>query len=255
VALTGDRIEAKFTLNGAPIGAVIPAARQREIAIDIVGGGAIDCVDILKNGELLKRFSQTDVDDDGGAADVIHTKLYLELGWGAKHREAEWQVEFGIDEGTLLSVEPRFRGLEVVSPAERNAADGESFYRSRVLSRGESSVRFETVSRGNPTNSTSATQGVCLEVEMPPSATVWAVINGVRVEHSLAELIAGARSGSLDHTDAPSWRFHRAPLPHQWQWKLDYSDCDDDANEGSYYVRVRQTNDQWAWASPVFLRS
>ncbi len=251
-ALTGDRIDLKFSVNGAPMGAVIPVASKQQIEIEVEGGAAIDCVDVIKNGRLLRRFSQPDIADQE-ETELIRTKIHLELGWGAKHRSAKWDVELGVDGGRFLNVEPRFRGLEVVSPAERNTEDGESFYRSKILNQNDRAVIFESFSNGNATNSTSATQGVSIEVEMPRDAKVYAVMNGIRAEHTLSDLMEGARSGSLDHTDAPSWRFNRAPRPEELNWKLAFEDTDD-GGEGSYYVRVRQTNDQWAWSSPVFLR-
>ncbi len=251
VALTGDRIELKFSVNGAAMGAVIPHARKRDIAINVVGGGAIDCVDVIKDGKLLRRFSQTDV--VANESELVRTKIHLELGWGAKHRSAEWKVELGVEEGRLLGVEPRFRGLEVVSPAERDTEVGESFYRSKVHGSTKQAVTFETYSQGNATNSTSATQGMCIEVEMPRTAMVYAIINGIRTQHSLAELMEGARSGSHDHTDAPSWRFNRAPRPEELNWSFAFEDKGE-LEDGFYYARVRQMNDQWAWSSPVFLR-
>lgn len=254
VALTGDQIELKFSVNGAPLGSVIPVADRRDLRIAVTGGGAIDSVDVIRNGGLFRRFAPLENLPVGTGAELVRTKIHLELGWGAKRRSTEWDVEFGIEEGRILSVEPRFRGLEVVSPAEREAAEGESFYRSRVLGTSDRSVHFETVSQGNPTNSTCTTQGLCLEVEMPRTAKVFALLNGRRAEHALEELMVGARSGSLDHTDAPSWRFNRAPRTDEWQASFEFSD-DEPMDEGFYYVRVRQTNDQWAWTSPVFLRS
>lgn len=260
-ALTGDRIGLKFSVNGAPMGSVIPPSANRQLHLAVEGGAAIDCVDVIRNGELWRRFSQAeaqaaatggDGNEDSGSGESMRTKLHLELGWGAKHRSTEWEVEFGIEAGEILAVEPRFRGLEVVAPTERDAGEDESFYRSRVRERRNRSVVFETVSQGNPTNSTCTAQGLCLEVEMPPSAKVFAVLNGIRAEHSLAELMEGARSGSLDHTDAPSWRFHRAPHPQEWCWEFDFTD-DEPMDEGFYYARVRQRNDQWAWSSPIFL--
>lgn len=252
-ALTGDRMELKVTVNDAPMGAVIQVTEERRIEFDLAAGGAIDAVDILKNGKLEKRFSQPDFPAPE-RGETVRTKIHLELGWGAKHRSAEWQVEFGVEGGRVISVEPRFRGLEVVSPAERNTEAGESFYRSRVIAKTERAVSFETVSNGNATNSTSATQGMCIEVEMPVDAVVYAVMNGVRAEHTLSELMRGARSGSLDHTDAPSWRFNRAPKPEELSWRGAWIDEDHSGDESNYYVRVRQRNDQWAWSSPVFLR-
>ena len=253
-ALTGDRIQLKFAVNGAAMGSVIPVSTRREIAIDVAAGGAIDCVDVIKNGKLIRRFSQMDVAEESGAGDNVRTKIHLEVGWAEKHTTTVWDVDFGIDAGRILSVEPRFRGLEVVAPTERAVAEGESFYHSRVLEKMERTVRFETQSDGNPTNSTCTTQGMCLEVEMPRGARVFAVMNGVRVEHTLDELMLGARSGSLGQTVAPSWRFNRAPEPKEWNWTFESVDEDDSGEEGCYYVRVRQTNDQWAWCSPVFLR-
>ena len=94
---------------------------------------------------------------------------------------------------------------------------------------------------------------MCIEVEMPRGGKVFAVMNGIRAEHSLSDLMHGARSGSLDHTDAPSWRFNRAPKPEELNWSFSFDD-EGEIEDGFYYVRVRQTNDQWAWSSPVFLR-
>lgn len=253
VAMTGDRIDLKFSVNDAPLGSVIPHTTKREIEIEVEAGGAIDSVDVIKDGKLLRRFSQTDV-PDLEKSEIVRTKIHLELGWGAKHRTAEWDVEFGVDEGKVLNVEPRFRGLEVVSPAERDSEEGESFYRSKVREQSERFVSFETISEGNATNSTSATQGMCIEVEMPKTSKVYAVMNGIRSEYSLVDLMQGARSGSHDHTDAPSWRFNRVPQPEELNWKFSFTD-EGKLENGFYYVRVRQKNDQWAWSSPIFLRN
>ena len=252
-ALTGDNIRLQFSVNDAAMGAVTKPSEACSIHARIGGGHAIDCVDIIRDGQLLRRFSQTDFEPHQDT-DTINTKIHLELGWGAKHRSQKWNVELGVTDGKINGVEPRFRGLEVVSPAERDADESESFYRSRVVSRDEQSVHFETVTFGNPTNYTPATQGVCIDVTMPRGAEVYAVMNGVRASHTLDELTRGARSGSLDHTDAPSWRFNRACRQEELSWNIEFGDNTRSAREGYYYARVRQTNNQWAWSSPVFLR-
>lgn len=250
-ALTGDRMNLQFTVNDQPMGTVIPAADQRRIEFAVEAGAAIDCVDILRNGQLVKRFSPYEMPADTSDRDRIHTKIHLELGWGARHKSCHWTAELGITDGEIRSIEPRFRGREVVSPVE--AEDTGGCYHSRVLETRDRSVVFETVTQGNPNNSTPAMQGLCLEVDMPKDATVFAVLNGRKVEWPLAALIEGARSGRLKEIDSPAWRFHRAPLPHQWKWSGTWTDTGDP--DTSYYLRVRQTNDQWAWTSPVFLRT
>lgn len=250
-ALTGDVMDLRFSLNGAPMGSVVEEATERCFEFAVEAGGAIDSVDILCDGELVRRFSQCEMPPAKPADQTVHTKLYLELGWGARHKRCDWEVEFGISEGRIVKVEPRFRGREVVSPVEM--VEATTYYESKVLDRRGRSVSFQTVTRGNPNNFTPATQGLCLEVQMPRNAKVFAVLNGQRVAWPLDALIEGARSGRLHDIDSPSWRFHRAPCPHEWQWRGHWIDTA--GGNASYYLRVRQRNDQWAWTSPVFVRS
>jgi len=150
-----------------------------------------------------------------------------------------------------LRVEPRFRGREVVSPVEGDdSATG--FYESNWRQLDDRHVRFETVTRSNPNNATNASQGLCLEVEMPGDGIIRATLNGKSDTRSLLQLVEGARTGHLGGIDSPAYRFHRAPLPHEFKWSFDWTDLG--KGEDNYYLRVRQTNDQWAWSSPVFLR-
>ena len=251
-ALTGDRIALRFALNDAPMGALLEAGGgTRRIEVAVEGGGAIDCVDIVKNNRLLRRFSETDVAEEA-AGEVVRTKLFLELGWGEKRKQADWDVSFGISAGEILSVEPRFRGQEVVSPVEREDGAPAQLHSAHWEREGERGVRFTASSIGNPTNSTSATQGMCLEVEMPREGTVEAVLNGRAARFPLTRLLAGARTGRLGGIDSPAYRFHRAPLPWEFEWVFSFED--EAEGEDVYYVRVRQKNGQWAWSSPIFFR-
>jgi len=248
-ALTGDRMDLRFAVNGVPMGGIAPRAPERRIEFSLAAGGPIDCVDLLRNGELIKRFSQYEMPAPAPSP-LLHSKLHLELGWGARHESCHWQAELGLSDGEILSVEPRFRGREVVSPVEgRN--DG-AFYEQRVIEKSARAVKFQCVTRGNPNNSTPTMQGMCLEFKAPRSASIVATLNGQRVEHPVERLLEGARSGRLGDIDSPAWRFHRIPEPHEWNWSGEWTDhCE---GEDSYYLRVRQRNDQWAWASPVFFR-
>lgn len=80
-ALTGDRIHLAYSLNDAPMGSVLAPTPSRELNITVRATAAIDCVDIIRNNELIKRFSACDVpQQDPG--DSVRTHVYLELGWG-----------------------------------------------------------------------------------------------------------------------------------------------------------------------------
>ena len=248
-ALTGDRIGLQFSINDAPMGSVIESSDTASIAVDVSGGGSIDCVDIIKNNQLRRRFSQYEFEIPM-TADRVRTKLHLELGWGLREVESTWHVEFGIREGQVIDVEPRFRGRQVVSPLDEDSDAGT--HSAWVESSDDQSVNFVAAGQGNPNNYTPNMQGVCLEVEAPRTAVVYAIVNGTTFQWSLQELLHGARSASLGALEHPSIRIHRAPEPRELNWSCSLNDS---ANEGDvYYIRVRQTNDQWAWSSPIFVR-
>ena len=249
-ALTGDRIDLKFTVNDAPMGSVIKNQTKRNIEFDITGGAIIDYVDVVKNGKLLRRISQPDIAAPE-KTQMIHTKIHLELGWGPKHADGyPWDVKLGISEGRIFNVEPRFRGQEVVSPVE--GKDPECVHTAHCQHIDDRNAAIQVISFGNPTNFTPMTQGVCLEVEMPVDAKIHADLNGIIEEIPLSRLLEGSYVGSVYDVVTPYYIFNHAPMPEQFKWQFSFVDEDD--QPGYYYVRVCQKNQQWGWSSPVFVR-
>lgn len=250
-AMTGDRIALDCRVDGAWMGSLVPPGPGRRLVLDIAAGGAIDAVDVRHNNRLIHRFSPEWNRPAAAPPPLVHTKLHFELGWGPRGQRVDWRsVTCGIRDGRILAVEPRFRGREVVSPLESEEDSG--FFESRVVRHDERCAVFDTVTRGNPNNLTNASQGICLEVEMPPDAEVFAEWEGGSVTFPLRALIHGARSGLTAGLESPAWRWHRAPLAEEWRFRADLAV---DLAAGDWIdVRVRQTNDQWAWGTPVFCR-
>jgi hypothetical protein len=250
-ALTGDRIELQFAINDHPMGTRIASARERQIAFRAVGGAPIDYVDVVKNGDLMHRFSRCDVPKPA-SSNIIRTKLCLEVGWGERGVRTDWEVLFGISEGRVLGVEPRFRGAEVVAPTDEESRTAFCRHTSHWKPEGTSGARFWTTTFGNPSNLTPATQAICLDVEIPVDAEVESVINGRRVNIPLARLLAGARAGRLGQIASAAYRFHRAPRRWEFDWRRQFKEIvRETSRRDVYYLRVRQMNDQWAWSSPI----
>jgi hypothetical protein len=259
-ALTGDRIAVAFALGDQPMGSVVSAQGARTFTYRVVGGAPLDSIDLVKNGALAQRVSACDIVPDVAASDAaaasIHTKLTLELGWGARGERVDWDVQFGISAGRIIGVEPRFRGPEVVAPQEADDAGRAHAHTSHWERQDDRTVWLRTVTHGNPNNFTAATQALCLEVEMPRTAEVVAEMNGHRVVYPLAALLAGARAGRLGKIDSPAYRFHRAPRWGELAWEGAFTDADPSPDQTDViYLRVRQVNDQWAWTSPIWVQA
>ena len=254
-AMSADKMELEFAVNGAPMGSVV-SGRDRIIDFHLRAGGALDSLDIIKNGELFSRFSPLDFASRGylgeteSGGGLLRTLVYFEAGWGERNRAFDWDVELGVDRGRLLRVDARFRGDEVVSPLD---ATGESsdFFRSCWEYVDEKSVSFSSRTAGNPTNTTPATQGLALEVEVPQDAVLNCRANGKSYRVPFGRLFSEPFIEYSGGFDSPAFKIHRAPAEDEYVWSGRLEDSGDEPSY--YYLRARQKSGAKVWSSPVWV--
>jgi hypothetical protein len=247
-ALTGDRIELTFSVNGAPMGSSLPPCEERVAEVTVTGGAPLDTIDLVKNGAAIARRSASELQPPD--APDFKGKVTLAVGWGEAAHASDWQVRFGVREGRLLGVEPRFCGEESVSP---QADDLTSYQISRWNRSGDDEVEFTTRTSPNPNTRTDRTQKFTLEIEGDGRTQLVARINGQHLAYSLSELRQGPRTGYLGGFVSEAFQLSRAvpEAEYRWSWRLkDRADFD---SRDFYHVRVRQKNDQWAWSSPIWV--
>ena len=247
-ALSGDRIELQFTVDGQPMGARIARRGQPRIEARIRAGGAIDRVELVRDGRIVHRAVPDAV--PYAAAEPAHVEgiLVVELGWGEKARVKDWDVRMELEEGSIGEVEPRLRGHDVVDPLD----PGEAECRFSSWRRDGASIHLQTRTRGNPTTTTVQTQAMALEVSAPVSAQLSLRFDGQHHTIPLRELL---HRDQLIHTRgfvSPAVRIHR--LVTEEKRRLDLSWVDQwlpDNGFHWYQLRVHQTNGHGAWSSPV----
>ena len=95
--------------------------------------------------------------------ETIQSKLYIEVGWGAKGSIANWDVQVEIPNGKLIDIDTRFRGQLVVSPDVKEKGSPVKYYTGKCTEVNDNTVGFIAQGTGNPTNYTPATQGISME--------------------------------------------------------------------------------------------
>ncbi len=100
---------------------------------------------------------------------------------------------------------------------------------------------------------TPTTQAVALRVRGNINTVLQADLSGKSIELNFATLLDGAVSGNLGPIDSPAYRIHQIVPPSRWQWHGQVPLGAFEANE-NIYLRLRQTNGQMAWTSPLFCR-
>lgn len=245
VALTGDNIRLMMAINGQPLGSVLPPTEERQIEIEVIGGDALDVIELVYNNQVIERWCPLP------AVQLEQpVKVYLEVGWGEREQIVDWDVNLEVFDGTLLAVEPRFRGRSIVAP---EATEDDRYTFSEWARRGSNGVQFHTRTWGNPTNVTPNTQGICLEIEGSRSSRIQASFNGHPAAVRLSDLRNGSQVGYLGDFLTPAYCFHRAVPRQAYVQRVSMVHHVSADRRDWYYARVGQKNGQWAWSSPIWV--
>ncbi|MFT4011484.1 MAG: hypothetical protein QM655_15725 [Nocardioidaceae bacterium] len=245
-AITGDRIDLRSAVNGYPMGAIAPPARQRRIDVRVVGGGELAEVEVVRNGTVIHTERPAPAPEGGDFSGV----LGLAVGWGKAGLSTDWDVELAITGGSIESVEPRLRGVDIVDPL---SAPPSEYAFSRWERVAANRVRLRTRTHANPTVLTDATQQLALRIRGDDSTLVTATINGSTVSHRVGELRRGPRSGYTGGFVSPAFQFLAAISDLRRSLRFEMTEERDADRRDWYHVRVRQTNDQWAFGSPTWV--
>ena len=245
-AITGDRIALQFALNGSPMGAVIPYARDRQIEVSLDAASAIDYVEVLRNNRVIQRESVFGREADFSAP----VKVRLEMGWGELETLTDWDVDLRVEGGELLSIEPHLRGHDIGIPV---IDDSTACVLSHLDYDGGNRLQMRTQSPSNASVTSSSTQAITLQIAGDADSVIHGTVNGVDVALALAEIAEGARSFYTSGFVSPSFVFHRALPLAERRHAFTLSHESAGAEREWYYARVRLRNGQWAWSSPIWV--
>ena len=250
-ALTGDKIELSFSVNDSVMGSVLPHTEDRQVEFSVVGGAAIDYVEVLHNNRAIHRTNSYESliqrNNDPFEGPV---KVHFEVGWANKGENVDWQVELQVEKGELLDIEPRFRGHDVVAPQNTEEEIYAFSHWERVPGNG---VRFTTRTWGNPATTTPATQGVSLTILATSETMIRGNINDKVVTVPITDLVKGSSTGYLGGFLTPAYTFHRMIPQTEYSCQNTFTHRSNSGKRDWYYLRVRQYNGQWAWSSPIWV--
>jgi len=245
-ALTGDRIEVDFTVEGASMGASIRAGSQVEVAFEVRGRDELDVIEIVQDGRVVHRaHAQEAAPDFAGPV-----QLRLEWGWGpwgalALERICDWAMQVKLTRGRIARFFPCLASM----PFDERR-------RHRFERQGDAGLAIRSYTSRRDAYRENPNQSVVLELETDA---------GAALELTLTEPVAQSASAQLAGLARDSLNVFTGPFPKEgWQWHrivplaassvAGRCTLDVPAGTSSYvYLRARQRNGHMAWASPVFL--
>jgi hypothetical protein len=248
-AVTGDKIQARFSVNDAVLGEMVTGAKRREITFEVETCDFLSKIEVLKNERLIHCIAGTETSPD--LEGEVRAKIRIEWGWGRKENEVGWDGELSLSDGRILSVETCFSGLPILAPQDHEVK--EESLPHKLISVDERECAWYSYTTGNVTMKHQTTQALIVEVEMPLKACIHLTINGNDYEHDLATLLEGSRSHFMRGLLTEAVRIHRAVPVGCYTFRDSF--IDDESGDGVDYYRLRisQKNNQWAWLTPVWV--
>ncbi|MBI2477733.1 MAG: DUF3604 domain-containing protein [Planctomycetia bacterium] len=248
-AVTGDKIDARLTVDDAWIGSTIRSAKTRHLKIAVRGSDKLDRVELLKNDRVIHRFFAASANDRDS-----RYRLRVTWGWGQKDKPVLWNARLALTHGATTDVETCFSGQAIVAPqgvgGHTVAADSEDMPHA-ILERAERSLAWCSTTTGNRSMRHPTTQAVSLGIDAPLDAEVKMEVNGMKIAYSLGQLLGRGRSTYLRGWLSEAMRV--GPLVPAAECEL-FAELDDEPELACdrYRLRVAQTNGQWAWLSPIW---
>jgi hypothetical protein len=248
-AVTGDRIGLDFFLNDQLMGQQVPFARERTLKVGVEGWDVLDRVEVIKNGRVIRREHPVDQGFDSSSWEtpvVIRFEYgwgpWPALGWGGT---ADWDFTIEIQGGRIREVQPCF----TPGPLDE-------FRRDRIVSQTDSSVRVQSYTALKQQVDDFSQKAIVLRAEGTPQSKVVVSCNrptSCSVEQTLAQL---AESNEILFTRPFPWEsamLHRVVFQENWRTEFSVEDESDGSETDWYYVRVTQSNEQYAWSSPIWV--
>ncbi|OGS21738.1 MAG: hypothetical protein A3J83_02175, partial [Elusimicrobia bacterium RIFOXYA2_FULL_40_6] len=264
-AVTGDKIKLFFSVNGYPMGSVIPPGKENklEAKVDIECSQGLDRIELIHNGVVLETYCHRGTWENKAQNKGI-CKILTEFGWGLSSdygftdSEIQWNGRIEIINGKLLGVEPRFVNI------------GQWFKLN-----GENSCSFKMIS--NRKTLLRAIQGLILEVEGTKDTSFKLEANGRKIFFTIKEI---EKATKLFHYDDnvtrgfkkyfnvaktelknPDAFFHNAEKikigqaypGNAYMKEVVFKNLPVNKGRNYYYIRASQIDGQMAWSSPIWV--
>jgi hypothetical protein len=247
-ALTGDRIEVGFTVDGEPMGSTIRGGRAVEVAWDVRGRDELEVVEIVQDGAVVHRdYARETVAETVGLAEPFQVRL--EWGWGpwtalALDRVSDWRLELAVERGRILRAFPCLQ-----------SGPFDEARRHRFERIGDDRLAMTSYTSRKAAYRENPNQSVVLEVAGGGDTTFDLTLTEpvkARVVARAADLFGESANHAVGPFPQESYQWHRI-VPRASSAVAGRCSLSVPDGRSSVYLRARQRNGHMAWASPAFV--
>lgn len=249
-AVTGDRIELEFSINGRPMGSELAATTDRQIDIRVEAQDAIAVIELVRNGRVIERHFPDD-HHSGPPKLPGRAKCRIQYGWGPwadlnLSRICHWDMQIKLDGGRFLRAIPCFQS----APFDENARD-------KLIVINENEIRIQSHTTREKCFAEDPTKAVICDLQGGPDAVLSVHLRKPieqTVHARLSDLVEDNIVTFTGGFTSESYIIERLVSPSEFAATIQWHDHRHVADESDwYYVRVTQHNGHLAWSSPIWI--
>lgn len=251
-AVTGDKIKCRFYLNDSQMGSIVPLANKRHLSFKVEADYQIDRIVIFKNLKPIHIIDGMRLDD----RESNKHKFRIEMGWGNNEdKPFKWEGSVKVKGGKLLETQPAFRGRSVLAPSENSDFDQMNVNNldNRIIELTDNFVSWQCYSFKNITTLHPQTQQMIFEIESDEDTKLIININGYERQITIGELKKYGYSEHMKPYHSQAFKVHTAIGNKAYELAGDLEDVTNTNEPAFYHMQVSQTNNQWAFVSPIYM--
>lgn len=251
LASTGAKFEMEVQLGDGRIGEVIRREVNTGVRIAIEGTASIDGVDLIEASGTDWQVRSLPVPVLSPKFTPGRYKVRVECGWGRNGTVSEWKIKANVAEGRLVGCEAYFRN-SASEMAEQVACD-------RICFWDEKQAEWECRTVPNPAGllggthfNAGGTQSVVLEIDANEKTRLQVKTDSLNFDLPVTDLVRHSTGQQVGELGSAAIKIHRAVPQREFSFHHEeiYHPLGD--KSGFVYVRVRQTDGQIGWASPIW---
>jgi ribulose bisphosphate carboxylase small subunit len=250
-AVSADRIELDFRLNGHWMGETLPTVNNRNILVKVKGQDVIDRVEVLRNNKVIYRNHP--VDNEIGESSWDNPILCrIEFGWGPwdffnLERVTDWEFDVHVTNGKIVSATPCFQS----GPYDEDR-------RNKITRVEDHHCQFISYTSRKQAYEERATNSVIFEIQGSPETELDLSLirpTTIQLEKTLGELAASSDITFTGNFPSESIMIHRIVFSENYLAAFEFNDQHERDTTDWYYVRVTQSNGSMAWSSPIWVEA
>ena len=248
-AVTGDKINLSFKINGKEMGSKINKLSKRSIIINASSISSLSSVILFKNDNKFKIFN---IKSKKKIENEITGSLEIAWGWGEKNNIVEWNGKLYLEKGRILDFQNCFRGVPKLQPNQK--FDLNKFSLLNKISNNNNIIIFKSYTEGNYSLVEPGYQSFKIKICSPLDDKLILKINNKSYEINIKDIaLNGSKVFYLKGWLSELIKIGPLNFKDELMFKKEIIDNKPVLKTDRYRVEVIQNNGHRAWSSPIWV--